>query len=143
MNQFPQSPDVATQQPPVYHQDPNAQQPQFQQGQMYPQVQQQQQQQYPGSLPPLQGYASPPPQVNQEAFPIQDVKAQQHIQQPGMPPQQQSGTVYQNATPLANLNRSPAPADCPACGQRSMTNVAYETGNTTQYVCAAYPPARR
>ncbi|KAL5115059.1 hypothetical protein ACEQ8H_007034 [Pleosporales sp. CAS-2024a] len=60
------------------------------------------------------------------------MQPQTHAQQPGMPPQQPSGTVYQTATPIANLGRGPAPADCPACGQRSMTNTAFETGNTTQ-----------
>ncbi|KAF1974716.1 hypothetical protein BU23DRAFT_531051 [Bimuria novae-zelandiae CBS 107.79] len=125
MNQYPQSPDAAHPQPPVY-QEPNAQ-AQIQQGQMY---QQPQQQQYPGSPLPQQAYATPPPQGQPQQghfAPSQEVKGQH----PGMPPQQHTGTVYQNATPLANLNRSPAPADCPACGQRSMTNVAYETGNTT------------
>ncbi|KAF2644620.1 hypothetical protein P280DRAFT_476636 [Massarina eburnea CBS 473.64] len=117
MNQYPQSPDVAGQQPPVYHQDPN--QPQFQQHQMYAQQQQQPQPQ----PQPQQFGASPPPQ--QQGFPQ---PGQGH---PGMPPQQQSGTAFQNATPIASLNRGPAPADCPACGQRAMTSVAFETGNTT------------
>lgn len=133
MNQYPQSPDMAhaQQQPPTYHQDPNAQ-PQFQQGQMYQQPQQQPQ--YTGSPPPQQGYASPVPQAqpqHQGSFaPGAEQKGMQP--NPGMPPQQQSGTVYQNATPLMNLNRSPAPADCPACGQRAMTTTQFETGNTTQ-----------
>lgn len=121
MNQFPQSPDVTQgQQPPVY-QDPN-QHAQFQQNQMY---QQPQMQQYAGS---------PPPQQPQGAYmsPQQTGQFQQQPMNPGMPPQQQSGTVYQTATPIASLNRSPAPADCPACGQRAMTNVSYEIGNTTQ-----------
>lgn len=114
MNQYPQSPDVHQgQQPPVY-QDPN--QPQFQQNQMYAQPQQQ---------PSYTG--SPPPQQHQGGY-MQPQAAAPH--NPGMPPQQQSGTVYQSVTPIASLNRSPAPADCPACGQRAMTNVAYETGNT-------------
>jgi lipopolysaccharide-induced tumor necrosis factor-alpha factor len=123
MNQYPQSPDV-TQQPPVYAQDPNQQQ--YQQGQpMYAQPQQ----------PQYTGAGSPVPQQPQGAFvqPQQtgfdQTKGQGH---PGMPPQAQSGTTYQNATPIASLNRGPAPADCPACGQRAMTNVAFETGNTTQ-----------
>jgi len=76
--------------------------------------------------PQQQAYAaSPVPQAPHEAY--------MHPQQPqpGMPPQQPSGTVYKNATPIANLQRGPAPADCPACGQRAMTNTAYETGNTT------------
>ncbi|KAJ4349793.1 uncharacterized protein N0V89_008411 [Didymosphaeria variabile] len=131
MNQYPQSPDIAhaQQQPPTYHQDSNAQ-AQFQQGHMY---QQPTGQQYTSSPPPQQGYASPPPQQHQGQFaPGADQKGLQPPQNPGMPPQQQSGTVYQTATPLMNLNRSPAPADCPACGQRSMTTTQFETGNTTQ-----------
>jgi lipopolysaccharide-induced tumor necrosis factor-alpha factor len=122
MNQYPQSPDMAHQQPPVYGQDPN-QQPQYQQGQMYQQ--------------PPQGYAgSPPPQQQQVAYmapmsPQQSGGPFQPPQNPGMPPQQHSGTVYQNATPIAALSRGPAPADCPACGQRAMTNVHYEVGNST------------
>lgn len=106
MQQYPQSPDMTGQTlPPVYPHDQTA-------------LHQQQQQ---------QGYAgSPAPQQPQAAYsqPLQP--------QPGMPPQQPSGPVYQNAVPIANLQRGPAPADCPACGQRSMTNTAYETGGTTQ-----------
>ncbi|CAI6340649.1 unnamed protein product [Periconia digitata] len=128
MNQFPQSPDT-TGQPPVYHQDPNhpqagAQQPQFPQPQMYAQPQH-----------PQQAYSgSPAPgQQQQPGYPHPDAAraGAAGAPHPGMPPQQQSGVQYQNATPIANLNRGPAPADCPACGQRSMTNIAYETGNTT------------
>lgn len=121
MNQYPQSPDMAhqQQQPPVYAQDPNQQQ--FQQPQMYAQPQQQQ---------PYAG--SPAPQQPQGAYmQPQQTGFDQTKGHPGMPPQAQSGTVYQNATPIASLNRGPAPADCPACGQRAMTNVAYEVGNTT------------
>jgi lipopolysaccharide-induced tumor necrosis factor-alpha factor len=119
MQQYPQSPDLTGhQQPPVYHQDPNAQY------QQQPPAFAQQPQQHAGSPQPQhpQG-AHMPPQMGAAAQP-----------QPGMPPQQQSGTVYQNVTPIASLGRGPAPVDCPACGQRAMTNVAFETGNTTQYV---------
>jgi hypothetical protein len=129
MNQYPQSPDI-TQQPPNYIHDPNQQQYQ-QQGQ--PMYAQPQQPQYTGSPVPQQpqgAYAAPQQpgfEHQQAAYPDQTKGAH-----PGMPPQAQSGTVYQNATPIASLNRGPAPADCPACGQRAMTNVAYETGNTTQ-----------
>ncbi|KAL6702777.1 hypothetical protein ACN47E_000961 [Coniothyrium glycines] len=121
MQQYPMSPDVTgqtQQQPPVYHQDPNGQ---YQQQQP---TYAQQPQQYAGSPPPQgqQQHQAPYTQANDKA----------HAQpQPGMPPQQPSGTVYQSATPIANLGRGPAPADCPACGQRAMTNVVYETGNTT------------
>ena len=122
MNQYPQSPDITQQQPPVYAQDPNQQQYQQQGQPMY--AQPQQQQSYTGS---------PPPQQPQGAYiQPQQTGFDQTKGHPGMPPQAQSGTVYQNATPIASLNRGPAPADCPACGQRSMTNVSYETGNTTQ-----------
>lgn len=126
MNQYPQSPapDMHQQQQPPVYTDPN-QQAQFQQGQMY-----QQPQQYAGSPQPQQpqgAYMQPQATGFQ-----QQQQPQQPQANPGMPPQQQSGTVYQNATPIASLNRSPAPADCPACGQRAMTNVSYEIGNTTQ-----------
>ncbi|KAH4000134.1 hypothetical protein HBI56_048490 [Parastagonospora nodorum] len=121
MQQYPISPDVTgqpPQQPPVYHQDPNAAQFQQHHDPNGVQFQQQQQQQFAGS---------PPPQHPQGAY----MQPQHPPQQPGMPPQQPSGTVYQNATPIASLGRGSAPADCPACGQRAMTNTAFETGNTT------------
>ncbi|KZM27855.1 uncharacterized protein EKO05_0004629 [Ascochyta rabiei] len=125
MQQYPQSPDVTGHtQPPVYHQDPAA--AQYQQQQYAQQQYAQPHPQQPQSPPPQQ-HAQPAYEQQQKAYPHD-----QQQQQPGMPPQQPSGTVYQNATPIANLGRGPAPADCPACGQRSMTNVAYETGNTTQ-----------
>ncbi|KAL1594106.1 hypothetical protein SLS59_008940 [Nothophoma quercina] len=122
MQQYPQSPDVTgATQPPVYHQDPNAQYQQQQYQQQYPQHPQQTQ--------------SPPPQHVQPGQPQSPYEQQQKAYpgpQPGMPPQQQSGQVYQNATPIASLGRGPAPADCPACGQRAMTNCSFETGNSTQ-----------
>jgi lipopolysaccharide-induced tumor necrosis factor-alpha factor len=121
MQQYPQSPDVTGQppaQPPVYHQDPNAQ---------YHQQQPQMHAQSPPPQQPQQAYPAPSP--NQDAYSQAAAKHEQP--QPGMPPQQPSGAVYQNATPIASLGRGPAPADCPACGQRSMTNCAFETGNTT------------
>jgi lipopolysaccharide-induced tumor necrosis factor-alpha factor len=114
MQQYPQSPDfTGHQQPPVYHQDPNAQY----------------QQQPPAFA--QQHAGSPQPQHPQGAHMPPQTGAAAHLQ-PGMPPQQHSGTVYQNVTPIASLGRGPAPVDCPACGQRAMTNVAFETGNTTQ-----------
>lgn len=127
MNQYPQSPDIAQQQPPVYAQDPNQQQYQQHGQPMY--AQQPQQPQYTGSPAPQQpqGAYVAPQQTGYDQAPVDPTKGH-----PGMPPQAQSGNVYQNATPIASLNRGPAPADCPACGQRAMTNVAYEVGNTTQ-----------
>lgn len=135
MQQYPQSPDMNAQgQPPVYHQDPNAPPAQYQQP-MYTGQSQQPAHPPPGHFggpgsPPPQQYpaGSPPPMQPQGAY----MEAQHKGVQPGMPPQQPSGAQYQNATPIANLNRGPAPADCPACGQRAMTNTAFETGNTTQ-----------
>ncbi|EXJ67501.1 uncharacterized protein A1O5_09514 [Cladophialophora psammophila CBS 110553] len=51
---------------------------------------------------------------------------------PQMPPQQRSASSqFRQAVAIPNLGMSPAPVDCPACGQRSMTNVSYHTGNTT------------
>ncbi|GME37011.1 LPS-induced tumor necrosis factor alpha factor [Neofusicoccum parvum] len=62
----------------------------------------------------------------------QQQQQQQQQQHPGMPPHQASGgQQYRNATAIANLNRSPAPVDCPACGVRAMTTTSFETGNTT------------
>jgi hypothetical protein len=129
MQQYPQSPDVtgAHQQPPVYHQDPNAAHFAQQQAQQQQYAQPQQQ--------PQQYAGSPPPQAHPQGSYMQPQPTGAHgatSLQPGMPPQQPSGTVYQAATPVASLGRGPAPADCPACGQRSMTNTAFETGNTTQ-----------
>ena len=127
MQQYPQSPDLtgASQQPPVY-QDPAAAQYNAQhqatQAQYEQQQQQHQQPQYQQPYPQQQAQSPAPHEHQQKAFGAA----------PGMPPQQPSGPVYQNATPIANLGRGPAPADCPACGQRSMTNCAFETGNTTQ-----------
>jgi hypothetical protein len=132
MNQYPQSPDLAHQ-PPVY-QSPEQHAQQYQQAQMY----QQPQQGYgaPTSPPPQAGYASPQPTGQMPYQQQPQMQAQPQFQgqgqQPGMPPQQQSGPVYHHATPVANLGRGPAPADCPACGQRAMTTVAYEVGNATQ-----------
>jgi lipopolysaccharide-induced tumor necrosis factor-alpha factor len=132
MQQYPMSPDMTGQQPPVYHQDPNAAAyaQQQQQGGMYAQQAHPSQQQFGAGSPPPQQYpmGSPPP-----AAPYAEAQQKDQMHpQPGMPPQQPSGPVYQNATPIANLNRGPAPADCPACGQRAMTNTAFETGNSTQ-----------
>lgn len=42
------------------------------------------------------------------------------------------GTHFKNVTPLAVLGQGAAPVDCPACGQRAMTVVNTEVGNTTQ-----------
>lgn len=65
------------------------------------------------------------------------------MQQTGQPGQQagvaapggaQGQRTYQNVTPLASLGRSPAPVDCPACGQRQMTRISFLAGNYTQYV---------
>ncbi|OOF93057.1 hypothetical protein ASPCADRAFT_209690 [Aspergillus carbonarius ITEM 5010] len=38
---------------------------------------------------------------------------------------------YNTPTPLYALQKGPAPVDCPACGQRQMTRVQAESGNTT------------
>ena len=120
MQQYPLSPDTTGQppaQPPVYHQDPAAQPQSPYAADPAAQYQQQQQPMHAPQQPPQDAYSQ---------------AADKHMQpQPGMPPQQPGGAVYQNATPIASLSRGPAPADCPACGQRAMTNCAFETGNTT------------
>ncbi|OQV03768.1 LITAF-like zinc ribbon domain-containing protein [Cladophialophora immunda] len=53
--------------------------------------------------------------------------------QPQMPPPQQRSVSgqFRQAVAIPNLGMSAAPVDCPACGQRAMTNVSYHTGNTT------------
>ncbi|KAF2019667.1 hypothetical protein BU24DRAFT_459312 [Aaosphaeria arxii CBS 175.79] len=136
LNQYPQSPDLAHQQPPVYGQQDPSQQQYTQQAPVYGQPQPGVQSPQPTGQQPY-GAGSPPPGQPQPygqpgaAPPADQAQYQQQPGQPGMPPQQQTGQVYQNATPIANLGRGPAPADCPACGQRSMTTVAYESGNTT------------
>ncbi|OAL36114.1 hypothetical protein AYO20_04528 [Fonsecaea nubica] len=49
-------------------------------------------------------------------------------QQPGY---RSASGQFRQAVAIPNLGMSPAPVDCPACGQRAMTNVSYHTGNTT------------
>ena len=129
MQQYPQSPDLtgASQQPPVY-QDPAAAQYNAQHQATQAQYEQQQQQ----HQQPPQQYQQPYPQQQPQSPAPHEHQQKAFGAAPGMPPQQPSGPVYQNATPIASLGRGPAPADCPACGQRSMTNCAFETGNTTQ-----------
>ncbi|KAH8656210.1 LITAF-like zinc ribbon domain-containing protein [Tricladium varicosporioides] len=67
----------------------------------------------------------------------QPMPMQMQPQPMGIPQQQQpmqmkpGQRTYQNATPLASLGRSPAPIDCPTCGQRSMSRIEYIVGNTT------------
>ena len=39
---------------------------------------------------------------------------------------------FQNVMPLAALNRSEAPVDCPMCHQRDMTVTNFEAGGSTQ-----------
>lgn len=88
--------------------------------------------QHPGS-PQLHQMAYEQPRlVHQQGqyFPPQSMQQQQ---------QQDKQCQYQTATPLASLNRSPAPVDCPSCGERAMTVTSFESGNTTQYVDARSP----
>ncbi|USP73646.1 hypothetical protein yc1106_00920 [Curvularia clavata] len=97
---------------------------------------------------PMQAYPQSPEATGQPQPPMYaaDGQPQQYMQPqpqphiqpdhqaagaPGMPPQQMPGQQYQSATPIANLQRGPAPADCPACGQRALTNTSFVTGNTT------------
>ncbi|RDL38884.1 uncharacterized protein BP5553_03224 [Venustampulla echinocandica] len=105
---------------------------------------------------PYQQPASPQPQQQYHQQPVQPTHPVQQPQQahaaiplqetaPGQQPQpvyNQGGhpqavpgpagqRTFQNATPLASLGRGPAPADCPACGQRAMTRVTHVTGNYT------------
>lgn len=133
MHAYP-SPDPAqqhqaTQSPPLYH-DPN-----------YPHQQQQH-----GYYQPPQHVGSPPPafDASQPYPPPQGQPApQQYAHYTGQPSESNYathvvaatpavGSQYQNTVQVGNLQRSPAPVDCPACGQRGMTSVFYESGNTTQ-----------
>ncbi|KAI4218265.1 MAG: hypothetical protein L6R36_009044 [Xanthoria steineri] len=53
-----------------------------------------------------------------------------HPQQamPAVVPQAQG---YQNVVPLANLQDSAAPVDCPCCHMRALTKTEHHSGNTT------------
>lgn len=70
---------------------------------------------------------------HQQSIPMQQTTPGAH---PGAPAVQGGAPqrTYQNVTPLASLGRSPAPVDCPACGQRQMTRISFLAGNYTQYV---------
>ncbi|TVY51926.1 Lipopolysaccharide-induced tumor necrosis factor-alpha factor-like protein, partial [Lachnellula suecica] len=87
---------------------------------------------------------SPQPGFNPNISPIQQgVPQTQYFDPKGFPqataqqvphPQQHSGPgvrTYQNATPLASLGRSPAPVDCPTCGNRAMTRITHIVGGYT------------
>lgn len=84
-----------------------------------------------------QGIASPHGDVKQEAYftPVQQQQTQplgqQHpvLQQQPLQPQQ---SQYRVGVPLSNLQDTASPVDCPQCGTRAMTNISFESGNTTQ-----------
>jgi len=127
MGQDPQQPPnvhmsqlESPQQPPVY---PGQQPQQYQQAHIQPVHTAQQQQPVYGYQPPLQHQGTLPQQVPGQQVPVQA----------GGPVYvQQAAGQFQMATPLAALNQGPAPVDCPACGQRGVTAVTYESGGTTQ-----------
>jgi lipopolysaccharide-induced tumor necrosis factor-alpha factor len=105
----------------------------YQQQQQQPQVvyvvaPQQQLQQQQQAFNPKLGH---PVQVTQQMVPPGQVI--QQMVQPGQP-------IYQTSTPLNLLNRYAAPVDCPACGQRGITRIAYIVGNTTQWVALPSHP---
>lgn len=87
-----------------------------------------------------QGIVSPHPDVKQEGYftPIQQQQSQplgqQQQQQPGVQQFQQTPqqSQYRVGVPLSNLQDTAAPVDCPQCGTRAMTNISFESGNTTQ-----------
>ena len=76
------------------------------------------------------------PQVQGQQPGQQQLQGQQPVQQQfqGQQQGQQQQQLYVSATPIAALNRSPAPVDCPSCGQRALTITNLEVGNTTQLV---------
>ncbi len=146
----PDRPDMGhpQQQPPVYHQDPN-----MQYAQQHPQAQAAPQMY--GSPPPQQPHvrmAPPPPAAvalrwlacapaassaahTWASRRLRKLPQQAHA--PATPVCRRSSRAALSTRaprPLLVWAVDPAPADCPACGQRAMTNVSYEVGNTTQYV---------
>ncbi|KAK2685479.1 hypothetical protein V3481_010684 [Fusarium oxysporum f. sp. vasinfectum] len=83
-------------------------------------------------------YARTVPQ-QQELFPPQSVTypGQQRVVATGMNAAQVVQTPFVRppcwtAAPIAALGRSPAPVDCPSCGQRGLTVTNFIVGNTTQ-----------
>ncbi|KAK8220629.1 LITAF-like zinc ribbon domain-containing protein [Phyllosticta capitalensis] len=87
-----------------------------------------------------QQYQSPMPMS--QIQPDHQTYAQQGYAQPGYASPNPASTFvgqqpiggesqYRNATPLASLQRSAAPVDCPACGTRALTTTTFKTGNTT------------
>ncbi|KKY25982.1 putative lipopolysaccharide-induced transcription factor regulating tumor necrosis factor [Diplodia seriata] len=79
------------------------------------------------TIQPDHAYQQPPYDHQNQYYAQQGHQQQQQPQQPQAPGSQQ----YRTATPIANLARSPAPVDCPACAHRALTVTNYQTGNTT------------
>lgn len=100
------------------------------------------------SPPPTYGAAQATPQPHAEHYGMQYKSDPQPMPSPqlqqvhnGQPYQQQQNLgqytphpqqQYNIATPIPNLGMSSMPVDCPNCGQRSLTKVDYQSGNTTQ-----------
>ncbi|MCJ1259095.1 hypothetical protein MMC24_006930 [Lignoscripta atroalba] len=79
-----------------------------------------------GAAPaPYQGH------YQQGTQPISPVQNQNQNQNQNQEKQQHQ---YKTVTPLHALGPGTAPVDCPACGQRALTRIDYQSGNTTQYV---------
>ncbi|KAL8959461.1 MAG: hypothetical protein Q9183_005631, partial [Haloplaca sp. 2 TL-2023] len=85
---------------------------------------------YPNANPIQQTPLSSPPMGDQskQEYYHQGAQPQMPMQQQ-FQPMQQSG--YQTAVPLANLQDSAAPADCPSCHMRALTKTEHHSGNTT------------
>ncbi|EXL96761.1 LITAF-like zinc ribbon domain-containing protein [Fusarium oxysporum II5] len=88
-------------------------------------------------------YAGTVPQL-QETFPGHHVTypGQQGVITLGMNAAQVAQTLransqYKTVAPIAALGRSPAPVDCPGCGQRALTATSFAIGNTTHGWAAA------
>lgn len=84
-----------------------------------------------------QGVASPDGEVKQAGYFVPTQQQQNQQQAPVMPQQQQQPiqpqqSQYRVGVPLSNLQDTAAPVDCPQCGTRAMTNISFESGNTTQ-----------
>ncbi|TID18953.1 hypothetical protein E6O75_ATG06074 [Venturia nashicola] len=90
-----------------------------------------------GHMPAQQdsAYVAPP---LQEPMGLSEGQQQLHgqAQMQGGPRQRNlvhpSTGIYQTAIPLVDLERVPAPVDCPRCNMRGLTEVEYHSGGFTQ-----------
>ncbi|EFI28546.1 hypothetical protein CC1G_13568 [Coprinopsis cinerea okayama7 len=65
--------------------------------------------------------AAPPPAYEESQSQIGSISPVQSLPQP----------IYATLTDLSRLERDPAPAQCPSCGKRMVTNIRHTVGTTT------------